>query len=204
MKKIIIALVTAITPMLFFAQDTDRESVEDHNVRKGFYGNLNINSVSPFDNTYNLGLSGGMHFSERFHIGLSYMGGKGETKRFFPNDTTGTLKADLKYRSFGIELGYEIPLEKHFSIMPYFNQSFMKYSYTLPSDIYIAGDKKDNFLNTQVGAKLFFVANENIRIGANLGYSFANGADLIKTKSDDLSGMSIGLTLQYNYFLPKW
>lgn len=203
MKKIIILAAVIISSTFAFAQNTDRESVEDHNVRKGFYGNLNINSLSPFDETYNLGIGGGMHFSENFHIGLSYFGGKGNTNRLF---SPIVLDSDLKYRSFGIELGYEVPLHEHFSIMPYFNQSFVKYTYDgnplfLPE---IGMNLEDNFLNTQIGAKVFFVANENIKIGANVGYGLANGVNLYNTESSDLSGLNAGITLQYNYFLPKW
>lgn len=206
MKKLIILATALLTSTLMFAQLTERESVEDHNVRKGFYGNLNINSISPFDETYNLGLGAGMHFSEQFHIGFNYLAGKGDTKRLF-HDSLG-LDTDLKYKSFGIELGYEIPLHKNFSVMPYFNQSFVKYTYS--SDQFTNGIFKtrpttsDNFLNTQIGAKLFFVANENIKIGANLSYGIANGVNLYNTTSDNLSGLNAGLTLQYNYFLPKW
>lgn len=203
MKKTIILAAVVLSSTFAFSQNNERESVEDHNVRKGFYGNLNINSLTPFDETYNLGIGGGMHFSERFHIGLNYFRGKGNTNRLFkPLD----LDSELKYRSFGIELGYEIPLQEHFSIMPYFNQSFVKYTYG-GNNAYnqeIVTNLQDNLLNTQIGAKLFFVANENIKIGANLGYGLANGVNLYNTKSSDLSGLNAGITLQYNYFLPKW
>jgi len=200
MKKLIIATAVLLSPIFFFAQE--RESVESHEVRKGFYGNLNINSLSPFDETYNFGLGGGMHFSEQFHIGLNYFAGKGSTERLFSDSLT-NKSSDLKYRSFGIELGYEIPLEKHFSIMPYFNQTFMKYTYS--SNPYLTKKgSEDNFLNTQLGAKLFFVANENIKLGANVSYGLANGVNLDHTTATDLSGLNLGLTIQYNYFLPKW
>jgi hypothetical protein len=206
MKKIIILASVILSSAFMFAQTTERESVEDHNVRKGFYGNLNVNSISPFDETYNLGLGAGMHFSEQFHIGFNFFRGKGDTQRLFA-DSLG-LSSDLKYRSFGIEIGYEIPLQKHFSIMPYFNQSFIKYTYE--SDYFNSADflkaptTSDNFLNTQIGAKIFFVANENIKIGANLSYGMANGVNLYNTESSNLSGINAGITLQYNYFLPKW
>ncbi len=209
MKKIILLAAVAFSTTFAFAQNTDRSSVEDHDVRKGFYGNININSLSPFDETYNLGIGGGMHFSEQFHIGLSYFGGKGSTSRLF-SDSVGALgiDSDLKYRSFGIELGYEVPLHEHFSIMPYFNQSFVKYTYTSDyfhsADFLVAPSLEDNFLNTQIGAKLFFVANENIKIGANIGYGLANGVNLYNTDASNLSGLNAGITLQYNYFLPKW
>ncbi|MCT4581525.1 MAG: hypothetical protein N4A35_08925 [Flavobacteriales bacterium] len=207
MKKLIILAAVAFSTTFAFAQHTDRSSVEDHDVRKGFYGNLNINSLSPFDQTYNFGVGGGMHFSEQFHIGLSYFGGKGSTSRLFSDSVSDLgINADLKYRSFGIELGYEVPLHEHFSIMPYFNQSFVKYTYEgnslfLPE---IGMNLEDNFLNTQIGAKLFFVANENIKIGANIGYGLANGVNLYNTEASNLSGLNAGITLQYNYFLPKW
>jgi len=53
MKKIIILATAILSSTLIFSQSTDRESVEDHEVRKGFYGNININSLTPFDETYN-------------------------------------------------------------------------------------------------------------------------------------------------------
>lgn len=202
MKKIIILTATLISSTIFFAQGGERESVEDHEIRKGFYGNLNINSISPFDETYNLGAGAGMHFSEQFHIGFTYFGGKGDTRRLF-HDSLG-LETGLKYNSFGIELGYEIPLHKHFSIMPYFNQSFVKYSYLNNIPDSKSKSASDNFLNTQIGAKLLFVANENIKIGANVNYGLANGVNLFNTKTDSFNGLSAGLVLQYNLFFPKW
>lgn len=206
MKKIIIIAATIFSSTFMFGQSDGRASVEDHDVRKGFYGNLNLNSTSPFDETYNLGIGGGMHFSENFHVGLNLMGGRGVTKRLLPHPID--LETNLVYVSFGIELGYEIPVHKNISIMPYFNQSFIKYKYSQNYFNYDNFSKmpnlKDNFLNTTIGAKVFFVANENIKIGANIGYGMANGANLYKTTSKDLSGISAGLTLQYNYFLPKW
>ncbi len=205
MKTLIITALISL-PLFFSAQTTERESIDNHQVRKGFYGNLNINSISPFDETYNFGLGGGMHFSENFHIGLTYLGGKGETGRVVSDSLLAINEnklAGVKYKAFGIELGYEIPIDKHFSIMPYFNQSTIKYKYTeLPG---VARAKtEDAFLNTLIGAKFFFVANENIRLGLNLSYGMANGVNLYKTKSADLTGLNAGITLQYNHFLPKW
>lgn len=206
MKKIIILATIIFSSTFLFAQTIERESVEDHEVRKGFYGNLNINSLSPFDESYNLGLGAGMHFSEQFHIGFTYFGGNGNTTRLFHDSLD--IDSDLKYKSFGIELGYEIPLHKNFSIMPYFNQSFVQYSYNSDyfntADFLKAPNLDDNFLNTQIGAKFFFVANENIKIGANLSYGLANGVKLYNTESTNLSGLNAGITLQYNHFLPKW
>jgi len=205
MKTLIITALIAF-PLFFSAQTLDRESVDSHEVRKGFYGNLNINSISPFDETYNFGLGGGMHFSENFHIGLTYLGGKGQTGRVVSDSLLAIDEnrlADLKYKSFGIELGYEIPLHQHFSIMPYFNQSTTKYEYEVLPGVDRA-KAKDNFLNTLIGAKFFFVANENLRLGLNLSYGMANGVNLYQTKSADLTGLNAGLTLQYNHFLPKW
>ena len=147
-----------------------------------------------------------MHFSEQFHIGFTYFRGAGDTERLF-HDSLG-LESQLKYNSFGLELGFEIPVHKNVSIMPYLNQSFVNYTYT--NDYFNTGsfiktpNTKDNFLNTQIGAKIFFVANENIKIGANIGYGLANGVNLYNTNSDNLSGLNAGLTLQYNHFLPKW
>ncbi len=205
MKKLIITAIISI-PLFFSAQTADRESVDSHQVRKGFYGNVNINSISPFDKTYNFGLGGGMHFSERFHVGLTYLGGKGETSRVV-SDSLLMLDenrlAGLKYKSFGIELGYEIPLHEHFSIMPYFNQSTTKYEYEVLPGVNKA-KAKDGFLNTLIGAKFLFVANENLKLGLNLSYGMANGVNLYHTTSADLSGLNAGITLQYNHFFPKW
>lgn len=206
MKTLIITALVAF-PLFFSAQTTERESVDSHEVRKGFYGNLNINSISPFHETYNFGLGGGMHFAENFHVGLTYLGGKGETKDIVSQhllDLDKTNLAGVKYKSFGIELGYEIPLHKHFSIMPYFNQSTTSYKYTLAKGEMTNENTKDNFLNTLIGAKFFFVANENLRLGLNLSYGMANGVTLFQTNSANLTGLNAGLTLQYNHFFPKW
>lgn len=148
-----------------------------------------------------------MHFSERFHVGLTYLGGKGETKDIVSQavlDLDKTKLAGVKYNSFGIELGYEIPLHEHFSIMPYFNQSTTKYKYELPKGSLTDENKEDGFLNTLIGAKFLFVANENLKLGLNLSYGMANGVNLYMTESADLTGLNAGITLQYNHFLAKW
>lgn len=209
MKKLLYFVL--LVPTLLFAQE-EKKAVNSHKVTKGFYGNLTVNQMSPIDETVNGKLTAGMHFSG-FHIGAHYITSFGENEvnidRIVKN-----FETDIKYSGFGLDLMYEFDLDEKFSVAPFINTSLMKYEFTSLEfsdlsddilDVSIApGSRDDNFLNTQIGAKLFFTPNKNFKVGIDVGYNMANGVDVFMTENDDLSGMNIGLTVQFNHFYPKW
>lgn len=203
MKKF--AFLALLIPSVLFAQE-DRKEVSSHEVTSGFYGNLSVNQVSQFDETINGKIAAGMHFNN-FHIGAHYLTSFGETDTKVDRiDAASDTK--IKYSGFGLDLMYEVEVHEKFSIAPMLNLSLMNYEYdfSLITALPVAAitNKDDKFLNTQIGAKLFFTPNKNFKLGFDLGYNIANGVNLYNTEDADLSGMNFGITLQFNHFNPKW
>lgn len=201
MKKI--AFLALLLPSIAFAQEK-REEISSNEVSKGFYGNITVNQISSFDETINGKLSAGMHF-DKFHVGLHYVTSFGENKMKIDRIVS-NLNTELKYSGFGVDLMYEIDIHDKFSIAPMLNLSLMDYEYThIPIQTFAAiDDTSDKFINTQIGTKVFFTPNKNFKIGLDLGYNIARGVNLYQTENEDLSGLNLGLTLQFNHFLPKW
>lgn len=201
MKKLV--YLALLIPTFMFAQE-DRKDVKSHEVTKGFYGSLTMNQVTSYDETFNGKLTAGMHFSN-FHVGAHYITSFGENKTEIDR-IAANVDTELKYHGFGVDLMYEFEVHEKFSVAPFLNTTFMQYEYTkLPINTFVAIDNTDdNFLNTQLGTKLFFTPNRNFKIGLDVGYNLANGVNLYQTESSDLSGVNVGLTLQFNHFYPKW
>lgn len=200
MKKL--ALFALLVPTLLFAQE-DRKEVNSHEVQKGFYGSISINQLSQYDETFNGKIVGGMHFSN-FHIGAHYLTSFGENEKEIKRIST-VKDVGVKYSGFGLDLMYEFEVDEKFSVAPFFNTTFMQYEYSgLPSLASSENVIDDNFLNTQIGTKLFFTPNRNFKVGLDIGYNIANDVNLINTESSDLSGLNLGITLQFNHFYPKW
>lgn len=201
MKKLV--YLALLIPSFLFAQE-DRKDVKSHEVTKGFYGSVTMNQISSFDETIYGKVTAGMHFS-KFHIGAHYLTSFGESKtkidRIAPK-----IDTELKYSGIGLDLMYEFDVHEKFSVAPFLNTTFITYEYTkLPLATFVAQDNtEDNFVNTQLGTKLFFTPNRNFKIGLDIGYNIANGVSLFGTESSDLSGLNLGLTVQFNHFLPKW
>ncbi len=205
MKKL--ACIALLLPTFMFAQEAKKD-VNSHEVTKGFYGSITVNQISQLDETVNGKITAGMHFSN-FHIGAHYITSFGDnaTKidRISANKDT-----EIKYSGFGLDLMYEVDVHEKMSVAPFLNTSLMKYEITkFPHDpladiLFSAGSLEDNYLNTQIGTKLFFTPNRNFKIGLDIGYNIANGVSLYNTENEDLSGMSLGLTIQFNHFYPKW
>ena len=201
MKKLVYLVL--MLPTLMFAQ-SDKKDVNSHEVTKGFYGGITVNQVSQLDETVNGKIVAGMHFSG-FHIGAHYITSFGENATSIDRIAANT-DSKIKYSGVGLDLMYEFDLDDKFSIAPFLNTSFMKYEITeMPLEILIPLDNlEDNYINTQIGTKLFFTPNRNFKVGLDVGYNIANGVNLYQTESSDLSGMSLGLTIQFNHFYPKW
>lgn len=201
MKKLV--YLALLLPTFLFAQE-DRKEVNSHEVTKGFYGSLTMNQVTPYDDTFNGKVTAGMHFS-KFHIGAHYVTSFGETKSEIDR-IAANIDTELKYSGIGLDLMYEYDVNDKFSVAPFLNTSYMTYEYTqIPLATLVAIDNlEDNFLNTQIGAKLFFTPNKNFKIGLDVGYNMANGVNLFQTENGDLSGLNLGLSVQFNHFYPKW
>ncbi len=201
MKKLV--YLALLLPTFMFAQE-ERKEVNDHEVTKGFYGSLTMNQITPYDDTFNGKVTMGMHFS-KFHIGAHYVTSFGETKSEIDR-IAANIDTELKYSGIGLDLMYEYDVNDKFSVAPFLNTSFMTYEYTqVPLATLVAIDNlEDNFLNTQIGAKLFFTPNKNFKIGLDVGYNMANGVNLFQTENGDLSGLNLGLSVQFNHFYPKW
>lgn len=201
MKKLV--YLALLIPTFLLAQE-DRKDVKSHEVTKGFYGNITMNQVSSFDEAIYGKIAAGMHFS-KFHIGAHYMTSFGESKTEI-NRIAANADTELKFSGIGLDLMYEFDVHEKFSVAPFLNTTFMTYEYThIPLATFVAIDNaEDDFLNTQIGAKLFFTPNRNFKIGLDVGYNLANGVNLYATESSDLSGLNLGLTVQFNHFFPKW
>jgi hypothetical protein len=199
MKKILLGL--AFLPFLGFAQESNRKEIHEPQVRKGFYVNYTNNFTSPFDNTFNGKISGGMHF-DGFHVGAHLLTSYGNTRSETGNPTTITPAnevpkyMDMNYLGYGLDLMYEVEATEKFSVAPYLSMGLVNLEYV--------DYEKDRFLNTQFGGKFLFAPNKNIKLGLDVGYSFAKGADLGVYTDDHFNGLNFGLTLQYNHFFAKW
>lgn len=204
MKKLI--YLALLIPAFLYAQEEkgDRKSVKSNEITKGFYGSLTTNQISAFDETINGKITAGMHFSN-FHVGVHYITSFCENKTEIDRIAK-DIDTELKYSGYGLDVMYEFEIHEKFSIAPFLNTSLMRYEYTkLPLLTQVVLDNTDdNFLNTQIGSKLFFTPNRNFKIGLDIGYNIANGVHLYNTESSDLSGVNLGLTLQFNHFYPKW
>lgn len=202
MKKLV--YLALLIPTFILAQDDGRKDINDNEVTKGFYGSLTINQLSSYDETANGKITAGMHFSN-FHVGAHYITSFGDNNVEVDRIVANT-NVEVKYSGFGLDLMYEFDVHDKFSVVPFLNTSFMKYEYSkipLLNQVVI-DNTEDHFLNTQIGSKLFFTPNKNFKIGLDIGYNIANGVNLYNTESSDLSGVNLGLTLQFNHFYPKW
>ncbi|MGB0428520.1 MAG: outer membrane beta-barrel protein [Flavobacteriales bacterium] len=200
MKKLL--LFCAMIPSLMFAQQEDRSEISSADVQKGLYAGFTINPKTSFDNTFNGKIAAGMHFNN-FHIGAHYLTSFGETSENINRMNQNDVK--LKYSGYGFDLMYEIEVDELVSVAPYVSMSFMEYEYiNLETAFFAPIVAQDNFLNTQIGTKLLLTPNKNFKVGLDLGYSMASDVDLELTEDEDLSGMTIGISLQFNHFFPKY
>ncbi|MCT4665405.1 MAG: hypothetical protein N4A45_09260 [Flavobacteriales bacterium] len=198
MKKLLFIMM--LIPMVSLAQES-RKDLDNHEISKGLYFRLNTDLTSAFDETFNSRIGAGAHF-DGFHVGVHYLTSFGEAKSKIGDPTivntanTNPEKMNVKYNGFGLDLLYEVEMVEKFSLAPYMNMGLVSMEYI--------DYQEDQFLNTQLGAKLLFVPVRNVKLGLNLGYNFVSGFDFDHLDKADYQGLNFGITLQYNHFLPKW